>query len=125
MYRREDQLHLTLAIELPHTRDRRGYVMDGALNGLQILAALCAEIRFFFQKRIGVKRHRRDGIVDVMSDAARHLPERTQAFVLHDGLLSLAQFVVSRLEGTIELRLMRGERDVLAQLPQEFAFAAA
>ena len=52
-------------------------------------------------------------------------PERAQAFLLHDGLLGLAQIVVGLLQGVVELRLMRGQGHVFAQLPQELAFAAA
>ena len=60
-----------------------------------------------------------------MGDAAGHLPERAQPLLLQDGLLRLAQIVVGVLQGDIELRLMGGQRDVLAQLPQKLAFAAA
>jgi hypothetical protein len=45
--------------------------------------------------------------------------------LLEDGLLTLAQIVVGALQGGVELRLTRGECDVLAQLQKEFAFAAA
>ena len=119
------QLRFALAIELPHARYGVGHILDGALHGLQIFARARAEIRLVFQQRFGVERDGRNGVVDVVCDAAGHLAERAQAFLLHDGLLRLAQIVVGLLQGRVELRLMRGQRDVLAQLPQKFAFAAA
>src|SRR5882757_9008933 len=60
-----------------------------------------------------------------MGDAARHLPECAQTFLLHDGLLRLAQLIIGALQGTVELRLMSSQGDVLTQLAQEFALAAA
>ena len=77
------------------------------------------------QQRFGVERHRRNGVVDVVRDAAGHLAQGAQALLLHDGLLGLAQIVVGLLQGAVELRLMGGQRDVLAQLAQKLAFAAA
>jgi hypothetical protein len=67
-----------------HYDDRAG----GALNGLQLTAALCAEIRLPF-------------------------------------LPSLVQILISRLQRAVELRLMGGQGDVLAQLSQELTFTAA
>ena len=60
-----------------------------------------------------------------MGDPSRHLSESTQAFLLHRRLLGLAQVVIGLLQRGVELRLVGGERDLLAQLPQEFAFTAA
>ena len=60
-----------------------------------------------------------------MRDAARHLAERAQALLLHDLLLRGAQVVVGALQRAVQLRLVRGERGVLAGLAQEFALAAA
>ena len=60
-----------------------------------------------------------------MRDAARHLAERAQALLLHDLLLRGAQVVVGLLQRGVQLRLVRGERGVLAGLAQEFALAAA
>ena len=60
-----------------------------------------------------------------MGDAARHLAEGTQPLLLEDGLLGLAELVVGLLEGSVELRLVGGERDVLAELLEKLAFAAA
>ena len=72
-----------------------------------------------------VERHRRDRVVDVVRDAARHLAERAQPLLLHHRLLRLAQVVVGPLQRVVELRLVGGQRDVLAELPQEFAVVAA
>ena len=121
----ERQLRLTLTIEFPHPRDRLRHVVNGSLNGFQIAPSLRTEIRLPFQQRVRVEGDGRDGIVDVMSDAARHLPERTQAFLLHHGLLSQAQIIIGHLQCAVELRLMRRECDMLAQLPQKLAFVAA
>src|SRR5258708_27712732 len=60
-----------------------------------------------------------------MRDTTRHLPERAQTLLLHHGLASLAQILIRGLQCAVELRLMGGQGDVLAQLSQELAFAAA
>src|SRR5437899_7430292 len=60
-----------------------------------------------------------------MRNAAGHLPECAQPLLLHHGLLGLSQILIGLLKGAVELRLMGGERDMLAELPQELAFAAA
>ena len=49
-----------------------------------------------------------------MRNAAGHLAQRAQPFLLHHGLLRLAQVVVSLMQGLIKLGLMRGQRDMLA-----------
>src|SRR5256885_4253023 len=72
----------------------------------------------------GVKRGRRERIVDVMSDAARHLTDSPQAFLLHDGLLALPEILIGPLKRAHELRLLRCDRDMGAQLADELAFPA-
>ncbi len=59
-----------------------------------------------------------------MGNAARHLAQRAQPLLLHHGLLGLAQIVVRLLQGAVQLRLLRGQCDVRAQLAEELAFAA-
>ena len=76
------------------------------------------------EQRLGVERDRRDGVVDVVRDAARHLAERAQALLLHHRLLALPQLVVRLLQRRVELRLMSGERHVVAQLAQELTLVA-
>ena len=120
-----EALRLARAIELAHARDRLRDVVDGALDGLELLAPALAQSRFAFQQRFGVQRHGRDGVVDVVRDAAGHLPQRAQPLLLHHLLLGLAQVVVGLLQGAVELRLVRGQRGVFAGLAQEFALAAA
>ena len=88
---RQRQLRLALAIELAHARNGLRDVVDGALDGLEYSRAAVAQARLALEQRFGVQRHRRDGVVDVVRDAARHLPERAQPLLLHDGLLGLAQ----------------------------------
>jgi len=63
--------------------------------------------------------------VDVVCDAARHLPQRPEALLLHDGLLRLPQIVVCPFQPRVQLRLMCRQRRVLAQLAHELAFTAA
>ena len=60
-----------------------------------------------------------------MRDAARHLAQRPQPLLLHDRLLRLAQIVVGALQLPVQLRLMRRQRHMLAQLPEELAISAA
>ena len=116
---------LALAIELAHARDGLADVVDRATDDSQLVASLRAHLRFRLQQRIGVERDRRDRVVDVVSDAARHLAERAQPLLLQDGVLALAQILIGLLQPRVQLRLVRGERDVLAELPQELAIAAA
>ncbi len=92
---------------------------------VKYLRARSLSSRSCFEQRLGVERYRRDRIVDIVGDAARHLAQRAQTLLLHRGLLRLAQFVIRLLQRRVELRLMRGKRDVLAQLLEEFAFPAA
>src|SRR5579859_1926742 len=77
-----------------------------------------------FQHGVGVERNWRDGVVDVMSDAAGHLPENPEPLLLHYRLLRVAQLFVRGLQRGMELRLVGGEGYVLAQLAEELTFAA-
>ena len=60
-----------------------------------------------------------------MRDAAGDLAERAQPLLLHHGLLGLAQILVGALQRFVEPRLVRGQRHVAGELPQEFAVVAA
>ena len=60
-----------------------------------------------------------------MGDAAGHLSECAQPFVLHDGLLGLAQFLVGGFEFGIEPGLVACQRHVLAEGLEELPFARA
>jgi hypothetical protein len=44
---------------------------------------------------------------------------------LHDGLLRLAEILICALQRRVKLSLVRRERDMLTQLPEELAFLAA
>ena len=46
-----------------------------------------------------------------MRDAARHLPQRPQALLLHHRVLGLAQIFICLLQCRVYLRLVRGQRD--------------
>ena len=123
--RHQRELRLALAIELAHARDGVRGVVDGALHVFELARARRGSGRARFEQRFGVERDRREGVVDVVGDAAGHLAQRAQALLLHHRVLGLAQFVIGLLQRAVELGLIRGERDVLAQLAQEFAVAAA
>ena len=82
-----------------------------------------AEVRLALQQRFGVERDRRQGVVDVVADAARHLAQGAQPFLLHHRMLGLLQVVIGLLQRFVELRLMRGEPDMLAELAQELALS--
>ena len=62
---------------------------------------------------------------DVVGDAAGQLADGAQPFVLHDGVLRLAKFVVGSLQLSVQARLMRGQSDVRAECPQKLALADA
>ena len=71
--------------------------------------------------RFDVDRHRRDRIVDVVRDAAGHLPERAQPLLLEHGLLRAVQVFVGLLQRGVQLRLVGRQRHVIAELAQELA----
>src|ERR1700677_4734431 len=60
-----------------------------------------------------------------MRDTAGHLSQHPQLLLPQHRLLRLAQVLVSDLQGAVKLRLVSGNGDMLAQLPEEFAFTAA
>src|SRR5205823_4818319 len=105
--------------------DRLRHVLDRGSNGAEIFARVLAQPWLALEQRLGVESDRRDGIVDVVRNAARHLAERAQALLLRHRLLRLAQVVVGALQRAVQLGLMGRERDVLAQLPQELTLGAA
>ena len=100
--------------------------LDALLDGLQDVAGVRAQARFTFAAASPCRAViGRDGVVDVVSDAARHLPQHAQPLLLHHGLLRSRAGPRRPPAGPVQLRLMGGQRHVLAQLPQELAFAAA
>ena len=78
--------------------DRLRDVVDGALDGGQVAARAFAQSRLALEQRLGVERDRRDGVVDVVRDAARHLAERAQPLLLDECVLRLPQRLVALLE---------------------------
>jgi hypothetical protein len=60
-----------------------------------------------------------------MRYSARHLPQRAQAFLLYDDLLGLLEILIGLLQGSIKLRLVGRERNMLAELAKKLAFPAA
>ena len=62
----------TLAIELSHAGHGLRDILDGMLDGLQVVAGPDAEIGFCFKQRFRVKADGRNGVVDVVGDTARY-----------------------------------------------------
>ena len=54
-----------------------------------------------FRAGFGVESHGRNGVVDVVRDAAGHLAQRAQPLLLHDRLLGLAQIVIGLLQRVV------------------------
>ena len=122
---REGQLRFAPAIKLTHTRDRLRHIFDGALDGGEVVPCPVAQAGFPLQQRFGVERDRGDRVVDVVGDAAGHLAQHPQPLLLHDRVLGLAEIVIGFFQRSVKPGLMRGHRDVLAQLPEKLALAAA
>ena len=102
-----------------------GDVVAGGFDVLQVPLAAVAEVGFLTQEEFSEAGHRREGVVDVMGDAAGQLPDGAQPFVLHDGALRPANFVVRALQLRVQPRLMRRQSDMLTERPQKLAFADA
>ena len=51
----QDQLRLARPIEFPHARDGFGDVLNGLLDGDQVIARSLAQARFALQERFGVQ----------------------------------------------------------------------
>ncbi len=85
---------IALPVKLAHARDRLSDVRNRALNRAQVLARPRAQVRLALEQGFRVERDRRDGVVDVVRDAARHLSERAQTLLLQQRLLALPQVVV-------------------------------
>ncbi len=75
-----------------------------------------AQPLLYLQQRFGVQGNRGNGVVDVVGDAAGHLSQRAQALLLQRRLLALTQIIVGLLQGAIQLGLMGGQGDLLAEL---------
>ncbi len=119
------ELGFAMAVKFAHAADRLGDVVHGALDGAQVIPGAGTEVGLRIEERLGVERDRRDGVVDVVGDAAGHLAERAKPFLLQDRLLALTKIIVGLLQGAVELGLVRCQRDVFAELFEELAFAAA
>jgi hypothetical protein len=64
----------------------------------QVVARLRVERLIVIEQRLRIQRRRGEGIVDVVSYAARHAAQGAQALLLHADLLRLAQGLVGDLE---------------------------
>jgi hypothetical protein len=89
-HRRQRQLRLALAVEILHARHGVRDVLDGALDGFEVVARPGAQAGLLLQQRLGVEGDGRQRVVDVVGDAARHLAQCAQAFLLHHRLLQRA-----------------------------------
>src|SRR5207302_5470583 len=72
---------LAVAVEGPHARDDVGDVVAGGLDVMQILAGGFGEI-LPPQQQFGEARYGREGVVDVVSNAAGHLAQGAEPLVL-------------------------------------------
>ena len=124
-HRRAMQLLLALAIEFAHPADGMADVLHGPADDFQLAARGVAETLLGLQHRLGIEGDGRQGVVDVVGDAAGHLAQGAQPILLHHRLLRLAQVVIGALQGAVELGLMGRQRHVLAELQQELVVGAA
>src|ERR1700678_4375980 len=83
----ERELRLALPVEFAHAGDGSRHILDSALDRDQITACTLAEVRLPLQERFRIERYRRNGVVDVVSDAARHLTQGPKPLLLHHGVL--------------------------------------
>ena len=60
-----------------------------------------------------------------MGDAASHLPQGPEPFLLHHSMVRLAQVIICMLQSPVHLSLMSSQGDVFRQLSQKLAVAAA
>src|SRR5580698_10468597 len=67
-------LYITLAIKFAHAGDGFRNVARRLLDRVQVAAAALAQTGFLFEHRVRIEHDRRDRIVDVVRNAARHLP---------------------------------------------------
>ena len=95
----ESELYAELLREQVEVLSLIGDIADGPLNRPQVIPGPTAQVGFFLKQCIGVQRYWRYRVVDVMSNAAGHLAQSTQPFLLHYSLLRLAQIVIGLLQG--------------------------
>ena len=101
------------------------HVFNGALRGFKVMARLFTEVGLGLEQNLGVQGHRRYGVVDVVRDAAGHLPQGAQPLLLQDGLLRLTKIVIGVLQSFVNLSLMSRQSHVLAYLAEKFTVSAA
>ena len=114
---------LARPVELAHALDGAGDIVDRAPHRDQAAAAGFGDLRFLAEQQLRVQRHGRNGVVDVMRDAARHFAERAQTFGLHHGLLAVTQILIGALQCAVQLRLVRRQCHVRAELFEKFAIS--
>ncbi|HXJ72629.1 MAG TPA: hypothetical protein VNM37_07240, partial [Candidatus Dormibacteraeota bacterium] len=59
-----------LPIKLTHTADDRRDILGGSFDGPQEAQSASRNIRFALGEEVGKAKHRRQGVVDVVGDAA-------------------------------------------------------
>lgn len=91
-------MYVARAIEFAHACDGFRDVARCLLDRMHIAAAALAQAGLLFEHRVGVEHDRRDRIVDVVRNAARHLAESPQTLLLHRRELRLPQNAVCSLE---------------------------
>ena len=119
-------LRLAQAIELAHARHGLRHVVDGALDDLELR---CARVGLRFGSRSSNDSvYSATGEIALLMSCAMPLaiwPSARSRSCCMTCCCVCAQVVVGLLQRAVQLRLVRGQRDVLAHLAQELAFAAA
>jgi hypothetical protein len=111
-------------IELAHAFDGARDIVDGAPDRIQATATVSLSPGLSWFTAVQRRSPRRDCVVDVVRDSTGHFAQRAQPFGLHHGLLAVAQVFVGALERAVQLRLVRREGHVPAQLLEELAVSA-
>ncbi len=118
------QFKVARPVELPHAPHGARDIVYCPSDDFEIFARLRVQRPITFQKRLRVQGCRRERVVDVMRDPARHLAKRSQTLLLEDHLLGLAQVIISLLQGRMQLRLAHREGEMAAELAQKLAVRA-
>ena len=110
-----------MAIKLPQAAHDVGRILRSRVDGLQIAGHLLLVVQALrdHQQEFAEPQNRRQGVVEVVGDAAGHLPQGPQALLLDDLLLRLLKRGQRLLKTAVALpeRLLRplALRDIVGQ----------
>ena len=110
------------AVKLTQSRHDLRDVQTGGPDVVQVRLVVCGQSGFAVPDQVGTNDDGRERVVDVVRHATGHLAERLEPFLLHGGLLRLAQLVVGLVQILIHLRLAHRQRHVRGQAVDELAF---